>query len=435
MKTVIIIGGGAAGMMAAISASSEGKKVILLEKNEKLGKKLFITGKGRCNITSACGEEEFLSHVATNPRFLYSSFARFTNQDMIHFLNGEGLKTKVERGQRVFPLSDHSSDVIAVLKKACERNHVKILYHAEVEEILLKETKEAETPGQKSEKEIILKKDKTELPCFDGVRLTDGRVLRGDSLIIAAGGRSYPSTGSDGAGYRLAQSVGHTIRPAYPSLVPFIMKENWCRDLMGLTLKNVSVKIKHNKKLIYDGFGEFLFTHFGVSGPLVLTASTCLGRYEKPLEQGELTLTLDLKPALSVEQLEKRFLKEFDIYRNKNISNVMERLLPKKMISVFLRETGIPEDKKVRDVTKKERRRMTEVMKNWTMHIAGVRGFDEAIVTRGGVSVKEVSPTTMESKLVRGIFFAGEILDVDAVTGGFNLQIAWSTGYTAGYFA
>lgn len=415
MRKVIIIGGGAAGMMAAISASKEGKKVLLLEKNEKLGKKLFITGKGRCNITNACEADEFLNHVATNSRFLYSSFSRFNNHDVVRLLNDAGLKTKVERGQRVFPQSDHSSDVIGTLKRLCDRNHVEILYHVKVEEILLRDDE----------------KDRS----FAGVKLSDGRVMYGDSLIIATGGCSYTSTGSDGDGYRLARALGHSIRPVYPSLVPFIMKEEWCRDLMGLTLKNISIRVKNGKKIIYEGFGEFLFTHFGVSGPLVLTASTCLGKYQKELEAGQLTLLLDLKPSLTMEQLEKRYLREFDTYRNKNISNVIERMLPRKMVPVFLREAGVPEDKKVRDITKKERRRMEELMKGMEMHIAGVRGFEEAIVTRGGVNVKEVSPTTMESKLVKNVFFAGEILDVDAVTGGFNLQIAWSTGYTAGHSA
>lgn len=418
MRKVIIIGGGAAGMMAAISASKEGKKVLLLEKNEKLGKKLFITGKGRCNITSACDPDEFLNHVATNSRFLYSSFSRFNNHDVVRLLNDAGLKTKVERGQRVFPQSDHSSDVIGTLKRLCDRNHVEILYHAKVEKILLHDHE-----GVSGEKKRS----------FAGVQLSDGRVIQGDSLIIATGGCSYTSTGSDGDGYRLARELGHSIRPVYPSLVPFIMKETWCRDLMGLTLKNISIRVKNGKKVIYEGFGEFLFTHFGVSGPLVLTASTCLGKYQKALEAGQLTLLLDLKPSLTMEQLEKRYLREFDTYRNKNISNVIERMLPRKMVPVFLREAGVPEDKKVRDITKKERRRMEELMKGMEMHITGVRGFEEAIVTRGGVNVKEVSPTTMESKLVDHVFFAGEILDVDAVTGGFNLQIAWSTGYTAGY--
>ena len=410
MKKIIIIGGGAAGMMAAISASGEGKKVILLEKNEKLGKKLFITGKGRCNITTSCPPDEFLNHVMTNPRFLYSSFSRFNNEDMIDFLNKAGLKTKVERGQRVFPSSDHSSDVIATLKKQCEKNHVSIRYHSRVTEIMLDDDGKS----------------------FSGVKLENGNMIEGDSLILACGGNSYASTGSNGDGYTLATSIGHTIKPVYPSLVPFVMEESWCKDLMGLSLKNISIAVKNGKKTIYEGFGEFLFTHFGVSGPLVLTASTCLGKYQKPLEEGKLRLILDLKPSLTMEQLEKRFLREFDTYRNKNISNVIERMLPKKMVPIFLQIADIPENKKVHDISKKERRQMIELMKGLEMHIRGLRSFDEAIVTRGGVNVKEVSPVTMESKLIKNVFFAGEMLDLDAVTGGFNLQIAWSTGYVAG---
>ena len=397
-------------MMAAISASEAGKKVIILEKNEKLGKKLFITGKGRCNVTTACPPEEFLNHVMTNPRVLYSSFSRFNNEVMIAFLNTAGLKTKVERGQRVFPFSDHSSDVIQTLKRQCEKNRVIIRYHARVTDILLNDEQTA----------------------FSGVRLEDGEIITGESLIMACGGNSYASTGSNGEGYLLAESIGHTIKPVYPSLVPFVMKETWCKDLMGLTLKNVSITVKNGKKSIYEGFGEFLFTHFGVSGPLVLTASTCLGKYQKPLEEGKLRLILDMKPSLTMEQMEKRFLREFDTYRNKNISNVIERMLPKKMVPIFLRIADIPEDKKVHSISKKERHRMMELMKGLEMHIEGVRTFDEAIVTRGGVNVKEVSPTTMESKLVKNVYFAGEMLDLDAVTGGFNLQIAWSTGYVAG---
>ena len=405
MNKVIIVGGGAAGMMAAISASKAGKKVCILEKNEKLGKKLFITGKGRCNITNACPAEEFLTHVVTNPRFLYSTFS-----DMIEYLEKIGLPVKTERGQRVFPQSDRSSDVIQALKRECEKGRVKIYYHTEVKELLFNEEKDQ---------------------CV-GVLLSDGRKMEGDSVILACGGFSYASTGSDGAGYILAKQAGHKIKSIEPSLVPFEMKENWCKELMGLTLKNVMVRIKTKKKTIYEGFGEFLFTHFGVSGPLVLTASTCLGKYQKELEAGELKLFLDLKASLTPEQLDKRFLREFDTYRNKNISNVMERLLPKKMIPVFLDTAQIPEDKKIRDISKKERRRMIELMKNFEMHISGVRGFNEAIVTRGGVNVKEINPATMESKKVKHLFFAGEIMDLDAVTGGYNLQIAWTTGYAAG---
>lgn len=400
-------------MMAAISASEEKKEVILLERNEKLGKKLFITGKGRCNLTNDCPEEEFFNHVVTNARFMYSSFSRFTNHDMIRMVEKAGLKTKVERGQRVFPQSDRSSDVIGTLKRLCDRNRVNIRYHARVTEILV----------EGEEKTAV------------GVRLEQGEEIYGDAVIVATGGCSYGSTGSDGSGYALAEAVGHKIKKPEPSLVPFVMEEKWCKDLMGLTLKNVSVRIKKEKKVIYDGFGEFLFTHFGVSGPLVLTASTCLGKYQKELAGGKLRLFLDLKPSLTEEQLEKRYLREFDTYRNKNISNVIERMLPRKMVPVFLQIAGIPEDKKVRDITKKERKHMVEVMKGLPMHIAGVRGFAEAIVTRGGVNVKEVSPTTMESKQVKNLYFAGEVLDVDAVTGGYNLQIAWSTGYTAGKYA
>ena len=271
-----------------------------------------------------------------------------------------------------------------------------------------------------------------EQTAFSGVRLEDGEIITGESLIMACGGNSYASTGSNGEGYLLAESIGHTIKPVYPSLVPFVMKETWCKDLMGLTLKNVSITVKNGKKSIYEGFGEFLFTHFGVSGPLVLTASTCLGKYQKPLEEGKLRLILDMKPSLTMEQMEKRFLREFDTYRNKNISNVIERMLTKKMVPIFLQIADIPEDKKVHSISKKERHRMMELMKGLEMHIEGVRTFDEAIVTRGGVNVKEVSPTTMESKLVKNVYFAGEMLDLDAVTGGFNLQIAWSTGYVAG---
>lgn len=409
MKTIIIIGGGAAGLMAAISASAGHSRVILLEHNEKVGKKLFITGKGRCNITNACDPEDFFNNVVTNKRFLYSSFSRFSNWDMMDYLEKEGLKIKTERGQRVFPQSDRSGDVIDTLKRACKKAKVDIRYHAHVERVLLNEE-----------------------GLFKAVELKDKELISGDALIIATGGVSYPQTGSDGSGYRLAESLGHTIKTAYPSLVPFEIRESWCKDLMGLSLKNISVKIKNGKKVIYDGFGEFLFTHFGVSGPLVLTASTILGKYQKNLQAGDLVLYLDLKPALTAEQLEKRLLREFDVYRNKNINNVMDTLLPKRMTDIILGLCEIETDKKVRDISKKERNRIIETLKCIPLHITGVRGFAEAIITRGGVNTKEVDPKTMSSKLVPNVYFAGEILDVDAVTGGFNLQIAWSTGFCAG---
>ena len=418
MKKIIVVGGGAAGMMAAISASSKNNQVLLFEKNEKPGKKLFITGKGRCNVTNACPMDELHTHVITNPKFLYSAFHSFTNRDMISFLEKEGVRTKVERGQRVFPVSDHSSDIIRALKAACVRAGVEICCYTEVTGIETERNKE-------------------DIPCFKGVRLKDGRMIAGHSLIIATGGYSYRSTGSTGDGYRFARDLGHSVKEPEPSLVPFVMKEAWCKDLMGLSLKNVAIQIKDGKKRIYEGFGEFLFTHFGVSGPLVLTASTRLGtgKAAKALKQGSLKLLLDLKPALDEEQLEKRFLREFDTWRNKNISNVLDQMLPRKMVPVFLGLAEIPADKKVRDISRQERRRMEGLMKSVPMHITGVRGFDEAIITRGGVSVREIDPGTMESKRVRNVYFAGEVLDVDAETGGYNLQIAWSTGYTAGVSA
>ncbi len=409
-RTIVIVGGGAAGMMAAISASGEDNNVILLEANEKLGKKLFITGKGRCNVTTACPPEDFLANVCSNPRFLYSSFARFSNEDMIHFLEKAGLKLKTERGQRVFPVSDKSADVIDTLKRECRKKGVRVHLNSKVESLKMNE--------------------KGSVVC--GVVLESGDEIGADAVILACGGKSYPSTGSDGNGYALAIQAGHSLREPEPSLVPFIMEESWCRDLMGLTLKNVSMSLKIDKKTIYQGFGEFLFTHFGVSGPLVLTASTCLGRYGRQLKQGKIRLILDLKPALDPDQLDKRFLRDFDMFRNKNLSNVMEGLLPRKMVPVFLEISGMDGEKKVRDISKKDRRRMVEIMKALPMHLKGVRGFEEAIVTRGGVKTKEVDPATMESKLVGGLYFAGEMLDLDAVTGGFNLQIAWSTGYAAG---
>lgn len=432
MHTIIIVGGGAAGLMAAVSASYEGKKVLLLEKNEKVGKKLFITGKGRCNITNACDPDEFLANVVTNPRFLYSSFSRFNNEDMMQFLKKAGLAIKTERGQRVFPESDRSADVIDTLKKECKKNGVTIRCNTEVEALLFEEKAEEKAKDKAEDKveEKGSRKDNTRV--CTGVRLKGGKQLLADAVILACGGCSYASTGSTGEGYEIAESAGHKVKAPEPSLVPFLMQEKWCRDLMGLTLKNISILVKAKKKTVYEGFGEFLFTHFGVSGPLVLTASTRLGAYQKQLKAGELRLILDLKPALSAEQLDKRFLREFDTWRNKNISNVIDQLLPAKMVPVFLEMAGVPTDKKVRDISKKERQKMVFLMKNLEMHITGTRGFDEAIVTRGGVNIKEIDPATMQSKKTERLFFAGEMMDLDAVTGGFNLQIAWTTGYAAG---
>lgn len=432
--------------MAAIAASAEGNRVILFERNEKPGKKIYITGKGRCNVTNACEAKELQTHVVTNPKFLYSAFSRFSNQDMINFLKAEGVETKVERGQRVFPVSDHSSNVIRALRSACIKKGVDIRLNTRIAGILTSDDKvldpqlskasagDGDSPidGKKSAKAEGNKERR-----FAGVILENDQEIKGDALILATGGNSYRSTGSTGDGYRFAKECGHTIKEPEPSLVPFVMKEAWCRDLMGLSLKNVSIRLANGKKTIYQGFGEMLFTHFGVSGPLILTASTRLGKtsVKKAMDQGKLTLTLDLKPALDTEQLEKRFLREFDTWRNKNISNVIEQMLPKRLVPIFLDLAGIAGDKKVRDIIRAERRRMVEVMKAVPMQLEGVRGFEEAIITRGGIHVKEIDPSTMESKLVKNLYFAGEIIDVDAETGGYNLQIAWSTGYVAGISA
>ncbi len=463
MKTIIIVGGGAAGLMAAISASGQGRSVTVIDHNDKAGRKLFITGKGRCNITNACPPEEFLGSVVTNSRFLYSAFSRFSNRDMMAFLEEEGLDLKTERGLRVFPQSDHSSDVIRTLTGACRRRGVRFEFGCHVEELLFEAMTAAggERTGsgntaqassgieQAASDQTILQKKaghkktgkgkssrnksrKGPEKRIAGVRLSDGRTLACDALILACGGASYPATGADGSGYDLARSAGHRIIDIQPSLVPFEMEETWCKDLMGLSLKNISIRIKSGKKLVYEGFGEFLFTHFGVSGPLVLTASTRLGPYWKDLKQGKLKLLLDLKPALDYDQLDKRFLREFDTWRNKNISNLMDSLLPRKMIPVFLDLCGVAADKKVRDISKQERKHMEEMMKNLPMQIKSLRNFDEAIITRGGVAVKEVDPATMASKKTAGLYICGEMLDLDAVTGGFNLQIAWTTGYVAG---
>lgn len=445
MKTIVIVGGGAAGMMAAISASYGNHKVILLEKNDKLGKKLYITGKGRCNITNACPPDSFLQSVVTNRRFMYSSFSEWNNEDMTVWLNGLGLPTKVERGLRVFPGSDRSSDVIRVLSREMDRLGVDVRTGCRVSKLLLDpvcendpaESSEIQDGSDRDHGGRRRKKEKKEtyMSSIRGLLLDDGTTIRADAVILACGGKSYPSTGSDGSGYVLAGQAGHRIMDPSPSLVPFDMKETWCRDLSGLSLRNVAIVIKDGKKTIYEGFGEFLFTHFGVSGPLVLTASTCLGSCMESLHAGKLTLDLDFKPALTPEQLDQRYLREFDTYRNKKIGHVIERMLPRSLVPVFLSYAGMDEEVRVRDVSKKDRRRMVESMKGFRMHIKGIRGFNEAIITRGGVCVKEVDPKTMESRKAKRLYLAGELLDVDAVTGGFNLQIAWSTGYAAGKHA
>lgn len=408
MKQVIVIGGGAAGMMAAIGAAGRGARVTLLEQNEKTGKKLFITGKGRCNLTNACEQEDFFNYVISNGKFLYSAFYQMDNQSVMTFFENAGCRLKVERGGRVFPVSNHSSDVLAALNGQMERAGIQICLRTKVREIVIKESKIA------------------------GVRLSDGRLLYADSVIIATGGKSYESTGSAGDGYMFAESVGHTIKEVRPALVPFVVKEDWCMELQGLSLKNVSVMLKSDKKKIYEGFGEMLFTHFGVSGPLILSASSYYAKkyYGMPVQ-----LLIDLKPALTIEQLDKRLLKDFEENKNRQFKNALDGLYPSKLIPVMIRLSGISPEKRVNEITREERNTLIQCTKNLALTVTGTRDFKEAIITQGGVHVKEVNPSTMESKLIRGLYFAGEVLDLDAVTGGFNLQIAWSTGYLAGISA
>lgn len=409
MSNVIVVGGGAAGMMAAIFAARNGQNVTLLEKNEKLGKKIFITGKGRCNITNASEIEDLFSAVISNPKFLYSGFYSFTNDQVIHFFEELGVATKIERGNRVFPVSDHSSDVIAALAREMQHLKVKVQLHCEVKELLIN-----------NEREI------------KGVRLANGKKMTADAVVVATGGISYPSTGSTGDGYRFARNCGHKVTELFPSLVPMEVKEWYAKELQGLSLKNIEIHITDGKKKLYDEFGEMLFTHYGVTGPVILSASSIVG---KTLEKKELVLHIDLKPALTKEQLDKRLLREFEANHNKQFKNAIDSLLPVKLRPVIIELSGIEEEKKVHEITKEERLNLLRLIKDFHMTLTGLRGYNEAIITKGGISVKEIDPGTMESKLIKNLYFAGEVLDLDAVTGGYNLQIAWSTGYLAGISA
>ena len=409
MSNVIVVGGGAAGMMAAIFAARNGQNVTLLEKNEKLGKKIFITGKGRCNITNASEIEDLFSAVISNPKFLYSGFYSFTNDQVIHFFEELGVATKIERGNRVFPVSDHSSDVIAALAREMQHLKVKVQLHCEVKELLIN-----------NEREI------------KGVRLANGKKMTADAVVVATGGISYPSTGSTGDGYRFARNCGHKVTELFPSLVPMEVKEWYAKELQGLSLKNIEIHITDGKKKLYDEFGEMLFTHYGVTGPVILSASSIVG---KTLEKKELVLHIDLKPALTEEQLDKRLLREFEANHNKQFKNAIDSLLPAKLRPVIIELSGIEEEKKVHEITKEERLNLLRLIKDFHMTLTGLRGYNEAIITKGGISVKEIDPGTMESKLIKNLYFAGEVLDLDAVTGGSNLQIAWSTGYIAGISA
>lgn len=405
MSKVLIIGAGAAGMYAAVAAARQGHQVHVYEKNDKAGRKLFITGKGRCNLTNDCDTEELLQAVKSNRKFLYSSFYTHTNQDVIRFFEENGMPVKTERGGRVFPASDHSSDVIRTLERQMSRWKVRLHLGAAVREVL------------------------TEDGRLTGLLLEDGRRETGDACIIATGGFSYPLTGSTGDGYRFARETGHSVTDLFPSLVPVEAAEKWVRDLMGLSLRNIELTVKDGKRELYRDFGEMLFTHFGLSGPVVLSATSEVG---PKLKKGPLSFHIDLKPALSHEQLDQRILRDFEEQKNRQFKNSLGRLLPSRMIPVAVELSGIPPEKKIHDISREERRQLVRLLKDLTVTVVALRGWSEAIITKGGVSVREVDPATMESKRVKGIYFAGEVLDLDAVTGGFNLQIAWSTAFLAG---
>ena len=460
---VIIIGGGPAGMLAAISSTRNGNKVTILEKMDMLGKKILVTGKGRCNITSSLLIDDFIKNIPGNGMFMYSSFSNFDNQDILNILKNEGVETKIERGNRIFPVSDKAEDVRKALIRVVKKLGVNIILNAKVKEILVKEEEDF-ILKEKEQKDISLKKecDEVKNKKMDGDNNTKNNIIDkigkkvygvraiingkeetilADKVILATGGKSYPGTGSTGDGYELAQNVGHSITKIRPSLVPLTVKDNislkLCQKMQGLSLRNVSIKfIDTNKnKVIYEDFGEMLFTHFGVSGPVILSASAHLLRYkniDELLKAGKIILSIDLKPALSKEKLDERVLRDFKEEKNKEFKNSLDKLLPKKMIDVVIQLSEINPEKRVNEITKSERENLVKVLKGLEIEISGFRPIEEAIITSGGINIKEINPKTMESKLVHGLFFAGEIIDVDAYTGGFNLQIAYSTGYTAG---
>ena len=409
---VIIIGGGPAGILSAIKSAKEGNKVTIFEKNDKCGKKLLITGKGRCNITSSIEIEDFIKNIPGNGKFLYSAFQNFSNQDIIKMLENEGVKTKVERGNRVFPVSDKSIDVLNALLNILKKLNVKIVYNTEITEILVNENK------------------------VTGVITNTKEKIKADKVILATGGRSYPATGSTGDGYKMAKKLGHTVTEIRPSLVPLtIHEEKMCQKLQGLSLRNVKITIRHNKKIIYEDFGEMIFTHFGVSGPIILSASTILLRYKnikELLKNKEIELLIDFKPALNKEKLDLRIRRDFEEFKNKQFKNSLNQLLPQKLIPVIIEKSEIDENKKANEITKEERQKLVNLLKEFKLTIKDFKEIEYAIVTAGGINIKEINPKTMESKIIKGLYFAGEIIDVDGYTGGFNLQIAYSTGYTAG---
>lgn len=412
MRNTVIIGGGPAGLMAAISSAKNGDKVTIIEKMNSCGKKLLITGKGRCNITNNAQMDKFMENTPTNPKFLYGVFNNFTNKDMIELLENEGVKTKVERGERVFPVSDRAQDVLEALLHILKKQNVQILTNTTAKRII--------TDGEKN----VL-----------GVELDNGKEIKADKIILATGGKSYPVTGSTGDGYKLAKDLGHTITKIEPSLVPLTSHDEVCKELQGLSLRNVAIQLQICDKVVYKDFGEMLFTHFGVSGPIVLSASSYLLKtknIEQILKEGKVELEIDLKPALSEEKLDARILRDFEEQKNKQFKNSLDKLLPQKLIPVIIEKTNINESKKINEITKQERQKLVNELKHFKISINGTRPIEEAIVTSGGINIKEINPKTMESKLINGLYFAGEIIDVDCLTGGYNLQVAWSTGYTAG---
>ena len=393
-------------MLAGIIAARNGCQVVLYEKNEKLGKKIFITGKGRCNVTNNCDPEELLQAVKSNNKFLYSAFYSFNSQDMMALLEESGVPLKTERGNRVFPVSDHSSDIIRGLERLLHRYDVHIRLRKEVQEILIEDGRAA------------------------GIRLKDGYEDRAQAVVVATGGLSYPTTGSTGDGYRFARETGHTVTDCMPSLVPLTVSEDYIGEMAGLSLRNVELTIRNGKKILYQDFGEMMFTHKGITGPLVLSASSSIGKQLK--KQGTLEGYIDLKPALSSEQLDERILREFENAKNKQFKNVIGVLFPSSLTPVIIRLGGIPEDKVIHEISREERLNFVSIIKAFPFTIDGLGGYSEAVITKGGISVKEINPGTMESKKIPQLYFAGEVLDLDAVTGGYNLQIAWSTGYLAG---
>lgn len=417
---VIIIGGGPAGMLAAITSAQKGNETTIIEKNNRLGKKLLITGKGRCNITSSIDINDFINNIPGNGKFLYSAFQNYTNKDIINFLEKNGVSVKEERGNRIFPKSDRSLDVEKAFEREITRLHINVKLNSKVTKILVKNNK---AEGVKYLNSEDIEKN-----------------LYADKIILATGGATYPLTGSTGDGYKMAEQLGHTVTKIKPSLVPLTASKGSikiCQKLQGLSLRNVAIRlidVEKNKK-IYEDFGEMIFTHFGVSGPTILSSSAHLLRYknvEELLANGKIILEIDLKPALSEQQLDLRIQRDFSANKNKEFKNSLDALLPQKLIPVIVDLSGIDEDKKVNEVTKEERLKLVELLKKFNVTISGFRPLEEGIITAGGINVKEINPKTMESKIVEGLFFAGEIIDVDAYTGGFNLQIAYSTGYTAG---